>query len=436
MIALAGLDLTDRLVVCVGAGAVAERRIARLRAAGARVRLVAPVATPGLAALAAAGDVEWRERAFDAADLDDAWFCHTATGSASVDASVVDAAEARRVWCVNAGHGGKGTARLAAETTSGDVMVGVVSTAGADPRRTVAVRDAIAQRLAEGALPLRRRRRPLVGSVALVGGGPGPIDLMTVRARALLAEADVVVHDRLGPTGVLAELGDDVELVDVGKRPQHHPVPQHEINAILVDRAARGLRVVRLKGGDPFVYGRGGEEVLACRAAGIPVEVVPGISSAIAVPSAAGVPVTHRGVAGTLHVVNGQETPSEATLAALRDDTATVVALMGVSALPRFVAAARAAGAPGARPVAFVENGHTPAQRTIRTTLATAIQDAETHGLANPAVLVFGEVARADLLLPGEGTVSARIGTPVGGPVSRPVAIGGPLAVARGEGIG
>ena len=281
---------------------------------------------------------------------------------------------------------------------------------GADPRRTVAVRDAIAQRLAEGALPLRRRRRPLVGSVALVGGGPGPVDLMTVRARALLAEADVVVHDRLGPTGVLAELGDDVELIDVGKRPQHHPVPQDEINAILVERAARGLRVVRLKGGDPFVYGRGGEEVIACRAAGIPVEVVPGISSAIAVPSAAGVPVTHRGVAGTLHVVNGQESPSAATLAALRDDSATVVALMGVSALPHFVAAARAAGAPEDRPVAFVENGHTPEQRTIRTTLGTAIQDAETHRLANPAVLVFGEVARPDLLLP--------------------------VAVARGEGVG
>ncbi|MFF7681784.1 uroporphyrinogen-III C-methyltransferase [Microbacterium sp. NPDC007973] len=419
MIALAGLDLTDRLVVCVGAGSVAEKRIARLRAAGARVRLIAPVATAELTALAVAGAIEWHERPFEPRDLDDAWFCHTATGSASVDASVVAAAEARRVWCVNAGHGGKGTARLAAETTSGDVMVGVVSTAGADPRRTVAVRDAIAQRLAEGALPLRRRRRPLVGSVALVGGGPGPIDLMTVRARALLAEADVVVHDRLGPTGVLAELGDDVELVDVGKRPQHHPVPQDEINAILVDRAARGLRVVRLKGGDPFVYGRGGEEVIACRAAGIPVEVVPGISSSIAVPSAAGIPVTHRGVAGTLHVVNGQETPSEATLAALRDDSATVVALMGVSALPRFVAAARAAGAPESRPVAFVENGHTPAQRTIRTTLATAIQDAETHRLANPAILVFGEVARPDLLLPAVEPAAAAAS-----------------AGARGEGIG
>lgn len=408
MIALAGLDLTDRLVVCVGGGSVAERRIARLRAAGARVRVVAPEATDGLCALAASGDIEWLARPFEASDLDDAWFCHTATGSAPVDALVVDAAEARRVWCVNAGHGGKGTARLAAETTSGDVMVGVVSTAGADPRRSVAVRDAIAQRLAEGALPLRRRRRTPVGGVALVGGGPGPIDLLTVRARALLAEADVVVHDRLGPTGILAELGDDVELIDVGKRPQHHPVPQHEINEIIVDRAAQGMRVVRLKGGDPFVYGRGGEEVIACRAAGIPVEVVPGISSAIAVPSAAGVPVTHRGVAGTLHVVNGQDAPTEATLAALRDDTATVVALMGVSALPRFVAVARAAGAPDTRPVAFVENGHTPAQRTIRTTLGTAIQDAETHRLANPAVLVFGEVARADLLLPvaalqGEG---------------------------------
>ena len=408
MIALAGLDLTDRLVVCVGGDSVAERRIARLRAAGARVRVVAPEATDGLSALAASGDIEWLARPFEASDLDDAWFCHTATGSASVDALVVDAAEARRVWCVNAGHGGKGTARLAAETTSGDVMVGVVSTAGADPRRSVAVRDAIAQRLAEGALPLRRRRRTPVGGVALVGGGPGPIDLLTVGAAKTSGDHLVVVHDRLGPTGVLAELGDDVELIDVGKRPQHHPVPQDEINAIIVDRASRGLRVVRLKGGDPFVYGRGGEEVIACRAAGIPVEVVPGISSAIAVPSAAGVPVTHRGVAGTLHVVNGQDAPSQATLAALRDDTATVVALMGVSALPRFVAAARAAGAPDTRPVAFVENGHTPAQRTIRTTLGTAIQDAETHRLANPAVLVFGEVARADLLLPvaalqGEG---------------------------------
>ncbi|MCC4248428.1 uroporphyrinogen-III C-methyltransferase [Microbacterium testaceum] len=400
MIALAGLDLTDKLVVCVGAGSVTERRISRLRAAGARVRVIAPDATDGIAALAAAGEVEWLARTFVDGDLDEAWFCHTATGHAAIDARVVSAADARRVWCINAGHGGKGTARLAAETRSGDVMIGVVSTAGADPRRSAAVRDAIADRLAEGALPLRRRRRPLVGSVALVGGGPGPVDLLTVRARALLAEADVVVHDRLGPTGVLAELGDDVELIDVGKRPHHHPVPQDEINALLIDRAARGLRVVRLKGGDPFVYGRGGEEVLACRAAGIPVEVVPGISSAIAVPQAAGVPVTHRGVAGTLHIVNGQEAPTAATLAALRDDTATVVALMGVSALPRFAGAALAAGAPTDRPVAFVENGHTPAQRTIRTTLGSAVADAEAHGLANPAVLVFGEVARPELLLP------------------------------------
>ncbi|MBM3716481.1 MAG: uroporphyrinogen-III C-methyltransferase [Actinobacteria bacterium] len=410
MIALAGLDLTDRLVVCVGGGRVAERRIARLRASGARIRVVAPEVTGGLAALAAAGTIDWAARPFTASDLDDAWFCHTATGSVTVDALVVDAAEARRVWCVNAGHGGKGTARLAAETTSDDVLVGVVSTAGADPRRSVAVRDAIADGLAAGRLPLRRRRRPLVGSVALVGGGPGPVDLLTVRGRALLAAADVVVHDRLGPTGVLAELGDDVELVDVGKRPHHHPVPQDEINAILVDRASRGLRVVRLKGGDPFVYGRGGEEVIACRAAGVPVEVVPGISSAIAVPESAGIPVTHRGVAGTLHVVNGQESPSPATLAALRDDTATVVALMGVSGLARFVDAARAAGAPADRPVAFIENGHTPQQRTIRSTMERAVPDATAHGLRNPAVLVFGEVARAELLLPAVVAQSEGVG--------------------------
>ncbi len=419
MIALAGLDLADRLVVCVGGGAVAEKRIARLRAAGARVRLVAPVATAGLTALAAAGDIEWHARSFASEDLDDAWFCHTATGSASVDAAVVEAAEARRVWCVNAGHGGKGTARLAAETTSGDVMVGVVSTAGADPRRTVAVRDAIAQRLAEGALPLRRRRRPLVERGARRRRPrphrpddrprPGPARRgRRRRARPPRAHRGA----RRARRRCRARRR--------GQASASSPVPQDEINAILVDRAARGLRVVRLKGGDPFVYGRGGEEVIACRAAGIPVEVVPASRARSPCPQAAGVPVTHRGVAGTLHVVNGQEHPGEATLAALRDDRATVVALMGVSALPRFTAAALAAGAPASRPVAFVENGHTPAQRTIRTTLGTAVRDAEAQGLANPAVLVFGDVARADLLLPQPAA---------------DVAVE-PLAAARAQGIG
>ena len=258
---------------------------------------------------------------------------HTATGNPHADAEVAARCEDLRILCINAGDGAHGTARLAAETRSGDSIVGVVSDAGVDPGRTSLLRDAIGERLREGGLPVRRRRPSAVGRVHLVGGGPGPVDLITVRGRRLIAEADVVVVDRLGATAVLDELAPDVEVIDVGKRPGHHPVPQSEINAIIVDRAKRGLQVVRLKGGDPFVYGRGGEEVLACHEAGVPVEVVPGISSIVAVPEAAGIPVTHRGTAAAMHVVNGQDAPTDATLAALRDPQTTTVVLMGVSAL-------------------------------------------------------------------------------------------------------
>lgn len=234
--------------------------------------------------------------------------------------------------------------------------MGVASDAGVDPRRAVRLRDAIAAALRAGMLPLRRRRRG-GGRVDLVGGGPGPADLMTVRGRRLLAEADVVVADRLGPVDVLHELEPGVEVIDVGKQPGHHPVTQDEINALLVAHARAGKRVVRLKGGDPFVFGRGGEEVAACHAAGIPVEVVPGLTSIVSVPQAAGIPVTHRGVSGGLHVANGQGPITPSTRAALGDDAITTVFLMGVAALPRIVEAARAGGAPLERPVAIVERG-------------------------------------------------------------------------------
>lgn len=244
-------------------------------------------------------------------------------------------------------------------------------------------------------------RSPRVGRVDLVGGGPGPADLMTLRAHRLMAEADVVVADRLGPAEeVRARLRPHVLVIDVGKRPGHHPVPQAQINALLVDHARAGRRVVRLKGGDPFVLGRGGEEVLACEAAGIPVSVTPGVSSAISVPQAAGIPVTHRGVATALHVVNGQGPFTDSTLASLADPSVTTVVLMGVAALPRLVAAALHHGVPVDRPVAIVENGHTPQQRTVRSTLGGILADAEEANVLDPAVIVLGEVARAGLLLP------------------------------------
>ncbi len=243
-------------------------------------------------------------------------------------------------------------------------------------------------------------RQGRMGRVDLVGGGPGPVDLMTVRAWRLLAEADVVVMDRLGPTDIRSHLAPDVEIIDVGKLPGHHPVPQHEINAILVDRARSGKRVVRLKGGDPFVFGRGGEEVAACVAAGVPVDVVPGVTSAVAVPEAAGIPVTHRGIASAVHIVNGQSEVTPATLAALGDAAVTTVILMGVGALPRLVADALRAGVPGSRPVAIVERGHHADQRTTRTTLGAVVLEAGRIGVRNPAVVVVGDVARAGLLIP------------------------------------
>ncbi|MDQ0725416.1 uroporphyrinogen-III C-methyltransferase [Microbacterium sp. W4I20] len=257
---------------------------------------------------------------------------------------------------------------------------------------------------------LRRLRAPgttfrssatRVGRVDLIGGGPGPADLMTLRAHRLLAEADVVVADRLGPADeVRAQLRSGVLVIDVGKRPGHHPVPQAQINALLVDHARAGKRVVRLKGGDPFVLGRGGEEVLACEAAGVPVSVTPGVSSAISVPQAAGIPVTHRGVASALHVVNGQGPFTDSALSSLADASVTTVVLMGVAALPRLVGSALRHGVPADRPVAIVENGHTPQQRTIRSTLGAVLADATEAAVVNPAVIVIGDVARAGLLLP------------------------------------
>ncbi len=399
MTTMLGLSLTGRRVVFVGGGAVAARRIGRFVEEGADIVVIAPALGDEMHRAVRAAGLTWIARKAREADVADAWLVHSATGIRSVDDTVAGWCESARVFCVNTSTGSHGSARLTAETRAGDVVVGVASDAGIDPRRAVRLRDAIGAALRAGSLPLRRRRRA-GGRVDLVGGGPGPADLMTVRGRRLLAEADVVVADRLGPTDVLGELDSDVEVIDVGKRPGHHPVPQDEINALLVAHARAGRRVVRLKGGDPFVYGRGGEEVAACLAAGVAVEVVPGLTSVVSVPQAAGIPVTHRGVAAGLHVTIGQGPVTDATRAALADDTTTTVVLMGVAALGRIVAAAREAGAPADRPVAIVERGHTPQQRTTRTTLERAVADAALAGVSNPAVIVIGDVARAGLLLP------------------------------------
>ncbi|MEV8219471.1 uroporphyrinogen-III C-methyltransferase [Microbacterium sp. NPDC077391] len=241
----------------------------------------------------------------------------------------------------------------------------------------------------------------MLGRVDLVGGGPGPADLMTVRAARLIAEADVIVFDRLGPAAEIVQgLDPRVLVIDVGKQPGHHPVPQEEINRLLVMHAAAGRRVVRLKGGDPFVFGRGAEEMQACLVAGVPVDVTPAPSSAIAVPQALGIPLTHRGTAAAFHVTTGHRGIDATTLTAISDPQVTTVILMGVTALPRLVDTALRHGIAPGTPMAFIENGHTRQQRSIRTTLGSAAADARTMGLRNPAVIVIGDVARAGLLAP------------------------------------
>jgi uroporphyrin-III C-methyltransferase len=232
------------------------------------------------------------------------------------------------------------------------------------------------------------------GRVTLVGGGPGSRGLLTVDAVDALRDADVVLFDRLAPWRELERLT-TAELVDVGKLPGHHKVPQDEINRLLVEQAQAGANVVRLKGGDPFVFGRGGEEAAACVAAGVPVRVVSGISSSIAVPAAAGIPVTHREVSHCFTVISGHAPLTKAEhehLAGLGEAGGTIVVLMGVANLPHLAAGLRRAGMPLETPLAVVERGHQAGQRTTVTELGRAEND--TSGCGNPAVIVIGDVVR------------------------------------------
>lgn len=382
------LRLEGRRVLVVGGGHVATRRVRTLLSAGARVTLVSPEVTATLAELSRDGRIEWRRRRYERGDLDGAWLVQTATDDPSVDDLVAADAEAAATWCLKGGDPGRATAWMPAVARVDDVAVAV--SGGGDAGRASRLRDAVASALQAGELPLRHRTHHPGGSVALVGGGPGGPDLLTSRGRRLLAEADVVVVDRLAPLDVLAELPPDVEVIDVGKLPEHHPTPQDGINEILLEQARAGRRVVRLKGGDPYVLGRGGEERLACEGAGIPVEVVPGVTSAVAVPAAAGIPVTHRGVATGFSVVTGHEELSE--LPARGDHT--LVLLMGVKRLATTSAELIEAGHDPQRPAAVVERGFRPDQRVTVATLGTIADRARAVGASSPAVTVIGDVVR------------------------------------------
>jgi uroporphyrin-III C-methyltransferase/precorrin-2 dehydrogenase/sirohydrochlorin ferrochelatase len=415
---LVGLDLAGRRVVVVGAGVVGVRRTRRLLEDAARVVLVDPEPSADARRIASHGDVELVERAVRPTDLDGAWLVVAATTDPATNAQVAAWSEANGTWCVNASDGASGSARMAAAGRHGDLAIGVVSTEEPDPRRAAGVRDALVRHVSAGEVDLRRRR-PGQGRVVLVGSGPGDPDLLTTGGREALRTADVVVTDRLGATGILDQLPADVEVVDVGKSPTNHPVPQAEINRILVEHALAGRTVVRYKGGDPYVFGRGGEEVHACRAAGVMVEIVPGITSAFAVPALAGIPVTQRGVATSVLVTSGHAGADPATVDALAAG-ATVVLLMAVSSLADICAAALAAGVDADLPVAAIERGSTAHERVTRAGLATAAEVMAAAGVRPPAIVVIGRVAAEGFLDDEVCATPARVPTRGAGPDAVP----------------
>jgi len=387
---LLGLRLDGRRVVVVGGGAVATRRIPALLYAGADVELISPEVTASLEDLAAAQRIRWTRRGFASGDCHGAWLVCACADEVAVNAAVAAEAEERKIWCVRADDREESAAWTPASGAAGDVRIGVLT---GNPRRSAAIRDAI---LRSAAVAQGQAAEQTRGQVAIVGGGPGDPGLITVRGRELLARADVVVTDRLAPLSLLAELPGDVEIVDAAKIPYGRAMAQEHINQALIEHAKRGKFVVRLKGGDPFVFGRGAEEVLACLGAGVPVTVVPGVTSATGVPTAAGVPVTHRGIAQDFHVVSVHVPPgderSTVDWKALAASTGTLVLLMAVERIEAVADALIGHGRDPRTPVSVIADGTLPTQRTLDSTLEQVAGLVRAEAIRPPAIVVVGDV--------------------------------------------
>jgi uroporphyrin-III C-methyltransferase/precorrin-2 dehydrogenase/sirohydrochlorin ferrochelatase len=443
-----GLDLAGKDVLVVGGGKVAEGKIDQLLESEARVRLVSPTATPRIAALAAQGLIDWQQRPYRPGDVADAWIVIAAADDRSANAVVAqDARAAGRL--VNAVDDVPNCDFIAMSIVKKGELQVAISTGGGSPAMARWMREelerllpdelgALLDALAEIRLELkatghippydvwRRAMTPAVldllkagrheeardalraalsgeratGVVYLVGAGPGDPGLLTQRGAALLRLADVVLHDRLVDPAVLKLARPEAELVDVGKAPRGRSTPQEEINRLLIHHAREGKTVVRLKGGDPFVFGRGGEEAIALDEAGIRFEVVPGISSAVAAAAYAGIPVTHRGISSAVTVVAGHgasdDRPVADALAAYAGTPhpGTLVVLMGLGRLDWIVATLLRSGCRPDTPVALVQAASGAGQRSLVADLASIVQQAQEAGIAAPATLVVGEVVR------------------------------------------
>lgn len=348
------IDLAGRPVVVVGGDGPALGHIAELLEAGAKVTVVAESAVATIEDLADRRLVRWHRHAYTVADLDYVWFAVAATASPALNASIALEAEARRVLSVRVD-------------------------------------------------PIDSDRIPTTGHVVLVGGGPGDPGLVTLAGKEAIESADVIITDRLAPLAALRWARADAEIIDVAKVPGGRSTGQEEINRLLVEHAKSGKYVVRFKGGDNFVFGRGGEELLACLDAGIETTVIPGVSSAIAAPAAANIPVTHRGINQAFTVISGHIPPDdpESTLdyAALAASGSSLVLLMAVRTLPAIAVALIEGGISPDTPAAVIADGGMPSQKVVRATVGTVAEAAREAGITAPAVTVIGGIAAIDGLL-------------------------------------
>lgn len=441
-------DLTGLPVLVVGGGHVAERKTAMLLSAGARVRVGAPTLTPALSQQAEQGKIDHLPGTFQPAWLDDVWLVIAATDDHELNAEVAAHAEQRRILAnvvdapalsrfqvpalvdrtpltvaVSTGGAAPVIARRVRETleTELDHALGPL-TALAQKYRTritqrwpdMAERRAFYDWLHDGpVMALLRHAKPddaeqvmldalhapqslsTEGSVLLVGAGPGDPGLLTLHALRALNRADVILHDSLVSEAVLTLARRDAERIDVGKRCGGRHTQQEQIHQLLLEQAQAGRLVVRLKGGDPFVFGRGGEEMEFLRQHGIPCEIVPGVTAAVACAAYAGIPLTHRDHARTVHLLtgHGKESMDAMDWPALAQDHQTMAIYMGVARLEEFTQRLLEHGRRPDTPFAIIENGTLPQQRVISGVLHELPARAKEHAIHPPALLIIGEVA-------------------------------------------
>ncbi|MEO6470548.1 MAG: uroporphyrinogen-III C-methyltransferase [Aeromicrobium sp.] len=348
------IDLAGRSVVVVGGDGPALGHIAELIGAGAKVTVVAETVVATVEDLAERGLLRWKQHAYTVGDLDYMWLAVAATSNPILNASIALEAEARRIL----------TVRVDAPQS------------------------------------LPADRSPGLGKVTLVGGGPGDPGLLTIAGKEAIEDAEIIITDRLAPLAALRWARSDAQIIDVAKVPGGRSTSQEEINELLVKHAKAGKNVVRFKGGDNFVFGRGGEELIACLEAGIEAHVIPGISSAIAAPAAVNIPVTHRGVNQAFTVISGHVPPGhpESTLdyAALARSGSSLVLLMAVRTLPAIAVALIEGGLDPDTPAAIIADGALPSQKVVRATIGTIAEAARAAHIEAPAVTIIGGVASID----------------------------------------